>query len=397
MKNLLKLCLLSASVFSSFVTKADNPKTPTDSLNRFIEKKMKEAGIVGLSAAIILDKKLIWSEGYGLADTEKFIPFTPKTIMNIGSISKTFTGACIMKAVEQQKLSLDEDINVYLPFKVVNPNFPDAKITLRHLATHTSSLADRYPFYDSTYYYGGDSPVALGDFLKDYFVPGGKHYSPENFLNAKPGTMRDYSNIAAGLAGYIVELRTGMKLNEYCRKYIFKPLKMSNSGWFLSEVNLARHSRLYDNETGKSKVIPLYSVPTYPDGGVRTSVSELSAFFIALLNEGEYNGKRILEKATVREMVKFQFTETDKPENVDLKEKNSGIFWATKMNVTRIGHGGTDPGVKTEMLADLTGETGVILFCNTTLSKENAGKFYEIYNALWKYAATLKIAGKAKS
>ena len=46
----------------------------------------------------------------------------------------------------------------------------------------------------------------MGEFLKSYFVPGGAHYSKDNFLNVKPGTHREYSNIAAGLAGYIVEL-----------------------------------------------------------------------------------------------------------------------------------------------------------------------------------------------
>ena len=230
---------LTTTIFcSNIVGQSINKSTPKTSIDSFIESKMIETGIVGIGASIIIDKKVVWTNGYGYADKENKIPFTPSTIMNIASISKTFTGVCIMKAVEEGKVSLDEDINNYLPFKVINPNFPSEKITLRHLATHTSGLIDRQQVYDSTYNYGGRKPEPLGEFLKSYFLQGGKHYSKDNFLNAKPGTIRDYSNIGAGLAGFIIELRTGKSLNEYAKKNIFKPLKMQNSGWALKEVDV---------------------------------------------------------------------------------------------------------------------------------------------------------------
>jgi CubicO group peptidase (beta-lactamase class C family) len=363
----------------------------TNAIHTFIERSMKELEIVGIGVAIIIDKKLAWTEGYGYADKENKIPFAPSTIMNIGSISKTFTGICIMKAVEEGKVSLDEDINTYLPFKLVNPNFPNEKITLRHLATHTSGLADRYPFYtDSTYFYGGDKPEPLDEFLRNYFLPGGKHYSLDNFLKSKPGTYRDYSNIGAGLAGYIIELRTGRKLNEYGKQHIFRPLKMSNSGWSIAEININKHAKLYEKQGDSIIPIQLYEGTTYPDGGVRTSVNELSKFFICLLNDGKYNKTRILKKKTIDEMIRFQFNEYNKPENVKVDKLNSGIFWATKMGATRIGHNGSDPGVRTFMLSDLTKEIAVILFFNTSLSNEEEGKFFDIYSELYKYALDLK-------
>lgn len=362
-------------------------------IDTFIEKRVKESGMVGIGAALIINKELVWSKGYGYADKDNNLPFTINTIMNIGSIAKTFTGVCLMKAVEEKKLSLDEDINRYLPFKISNPFFPDEKITLRHLATHTSGITDRSPIYDSTYYYGGDSPEPLGEFLKNYFVPGGKYYMKENFLDKKPGTFREYCNIAAGLAGYIVEQVTGKKLNEYSRQYIFKPLKMKNTGWFFSEINLSNHSKLYNVKGDTTDLVQLYGLTTYPDGGVRTSVADLSKFFIALLNEGVYKGVRILKKESVREMLRFHFTPTNKPENVDIEKLNSGIFWATKRNATRIGHAGSDPGVKTEMLCDLSKEVGVILFTNTSLTEKNLFKYYfPIFDELYKYGVRIKEA-----
>lgn len=395
MKTLIAILIITSTVAYPQKGQCQNAKKtfrkPASSIDSIIEKNMQESGIVGIGAAIIVNRKLVWMRGYGYADKENKIPFTPNTIMNIASISKTFTGVCLMKAVEEKKLSLDEDINRYLPFKVVNPFFPDEKVTLRSLATHTSGLADRYPFYDSTYYYGADCPEPLGEFLKNYFVPGGKYYAKENFLNHKPGTFRDYSNIAAGLAGYIVETATGRKLNGYGKKYIFNPLKMKNTGWSLAEVTLSKHSKLYNKQGDSIQFIPLYTLPTYPDGGVRTSVADLSKFFIALLNDGEYKGVRILKKESVQEMQRFQFTDANKPKNVTLAKLNSGIFWATKQGATKIGHAGSDPGVKTEMLADIFKEVGVILFTNTSLSEKELEKYhFGIFDALYNYGKELK-------
>lgn len=346
--------------------------------------------MVGLAAALIINKKLVWTKGYGYADLENKIPFTPNTIMNIGSITKTITGASLMRAIEEKKIALDVDINNYLPFNVMNPYFPKEVITLRNLATHTSGIVDQYPLYSKTYYYGGDSPEPLGEFLKNYFEPNGKYYSKDNFLKQKSGSYREYSNIATGLAGYIIEITTGQKLNTYSKQHIFKPLKMNDTGWFLSEINLENHSKLYEKKEGIIKPIQLYGITTYPDGGVRTSVKDLSKFFISLLNNGEYEGTRILEKKSVDEMLKFQYTALNKPENVNLEELNSGIFWATKRNLTRIGHGGTDPGVKTIMISDTSKEIGVILFTNTSLDEDATNKFGDIYNELYSYALKLK-------
>jgi CubicO group peptidase (beta-lactamase class C family) len=314
--------------------------------------------------------------------------------MNVGSIAKTVTGVAMMRAVQEGKLSLDQDINTYLPFRVVNPHYPNERITLRHLATHTSGITDRWEVYSGTYHYGGDSPVPLGPFLEQYFSPGGTNYSRDNFLDAKPGTQRDYSNIGAGLAGYIVERAVGEPLNVYTRKHIFAPLRMTRTGWLLSEVDLANHSTLFVSQNGFSIPIPLYGGTTYPDGGVRTSVADLSKFFIALLNGGEYQGTRILDAGMAAEMLRFQFIDANRPENYPAEDGNSGLFWRTKFNGTRIGHGGNDPGLQTEMLSDLAREIGVIFFVNTSLSGPDQRATSIIFDALWRHAESLRAGGR---
>ncbi len=359
-------------------------------IDSVIKQQMSEAGIVGVGAAIIVDKKVVWTKGYGFSDQANATPFTSDTTMNVGSISKTFTGVAMMQAVNEGKLSLDEDINKYLPFRVVNPHHPNEKITLRHLATHTSGITDRWEVYAGTYHYGGDSPEPLGHFLGQYFARDGKNYSSDNFLDARPGIRRDYSNIGAGLAGFIIEYAVGEPLNVYTRSHIFEPLQMTRTGWFLSEVDLANHSKLYVSQNGLVIPIPLYGGTTYPDGGVRTSVADLSKFFIMLLNGGQYQGTRILDPGNAAEMLRFQFTDESRPENYPATEGNSGLFWRTKFNGTLIGHGGNDPGIQTEMLSDLSKEIGVILFMNTSLSEPDQRASTAIFDALWKYAVTLK-------
>jgi CubicO group peptidase (beta-lactamase class C family) len=389
---LLYLTLILINQIAFCQNKTYNVLLPLDTI---IERKMNEGGIVGIGAAIIVNKKLVWIKGYGYADKENKKPFTPHTIMNIGSISKNFMGACLFKAIEERKLNLDEDINTYLPFKVINPFFPNEKITLRHLATHSSSLIDRYPFYESTYFEGNESPETLGDFLKNYFVKGGKYYTDTNFVQHKPGTYYEYSNIPASLAGYIVETVTGKSLHDYAKQHIFKPLKMKRTGWHLDKIDISKHTKLYDKKGDTLKNIALYSNITYPDGGVRTTVNDLSKYFITLLNEGEYEGMRVLEKESMREMQRFQFSALSKPENVNIEKVNSGIFWATKQSVTKMGHSGTDPGIKAEMLTDLNKEVAVILFSNTDLTTRDMIKYHiGIFEELYKYGVKYRELNK---
>jgi CubicO group peptidase (beta-lactamase class C family) len=357
-------------------------------VDSMIAKTMQASGIVGLGAAVIVDKKLVWSKGYGYADLEARKPFSTRTVMNIGSVAKNFTGVCLMKAVEEGKLSLDEDINKYLPFSVRNPNFPDEKITLRQLVTHSSSLTDRHPFYGETYNYTGGKVEELGSFMQNYFDPKGKYYSKENFLNNKPGTYYQYSNIPAALAGYIVERVTGKTLQTYGRELIFKPLKLTQTGWSVQQISLADHSKLYERKGDTLNLIPLYTFPTYPEGGVRSTVQDLSAYFIMLLNNGIYNGVRILKSSSVEEMKRFQFNTANKPENMNIAKLNSGIFWSTKLGATRIGHNGSDPGVRVFMLTDLKEEISVVLFINTSIADEAVP--FQIYEFLYKFGTDLQ-------
>jgi CubicO group peptidase (beta-lactamase class C family) len=375
---------------------APAPIAQDPDLDAFIQAQMQEAGIAGLGAAILVDHEVVWMHGYGEADRARHVPFTPATVMNVGSITKTVTGVALMRAVQAGKLDLDADIDGYLPFAVANPAFPDAPITLRQLATHTSGITDRWAVYERAYHYGGDATEPLAAFLQGYFVPGGADYAKDNFLAVAPGTHREYSNIGAALAGYIVERATGERLDALTQREVFAPLGMRDTRWFLEGMDRDRHSTLYVAHNGFTVPIPPYGLVTYPDGGLRTSVADLSRLLAALLNGGELDGARILDADTVAEMQRFHFTAGHTPDNVDPAEKNSGIFWQTKFGGTVMGHGGNDPGLQAEMEASLDRRIGVVLLSNTSLSGEDGKVFVAVFKKLWERAEAIRAQTRAE-
>lgn len=191
-----------------------------------------------------------------------------------------------------------------------------------------------------------------------------------------------------------MELVTGKHLKEYGKEIIFKPLKMKSTAWALADIDTNKHTKLYDKKGEKISQIRWYEGTTYPDGGILTTVNDLSKFFIAILSDGKYEKTRILKEETAKEMVRFQYNERNKPDNVRLDKLNQGIFWATKLGATRVGHNGSDPGVRTFMLSDLNKEIGVIIFFNTSLGEKEEGVYFDIYEELYKFGQMIKTEKK---
>lgn len=339
---------------------------------------------MGVAGMVFVDGRAVWSKGYGHRDYLRTQPFTPSTPMAIASISKTFTGVAMMRLVAEGKLDLDADVNRYVPFRVRNPRFPDIPITLRMIATHTSSITDRWEVYRATYHWGGDAPESLRDFMTSYFDPDGHRYSTDNYTTVPPGTARDYSNIGAGLVGFIVERITGDRLDAYTRRHILAPLGMRSTGWFLRDLPVAELSMQFVERDGWAIPLQRYGGTTYPDGGVRSTVSDLSRFFQALLNHGEYAGVHILPAAQADEMTRFQFSGPAYPNGYGPGEGNSGLFWRTRRNGEFVGHGGNDPGVQTLMLSTVNRRVAVVLFSNTSGAQADRA-FDAIFFALKAY------------
>src|SRR5688572_5769550 len=102
------LATIAAVSFAAAPAVSAQPQPRTDiTLDTLIANRMADAGIMGVGAAVIVDRKVVWMKGYGFADYQRTRPFSPHTVMSVGSIAKPFTGVAMMRAVQEGRLSLD--------------------------------------------------------------------------------------------------------------------------------------------------------------------------------------------------------------------------------------------------------------------------------------------------
>ncbi len=113
-----------------------------EDLDLSIKKTTQNTLFTGLAVSVVKKDKILFQKAYGQANVAKNAPYTNQTLQPIASVSKTFIGVALRKAIEQGYFTLETPINDRLPFTVKNPNFPDKPITIKHLATHTSGLID---------------------------------------------------------------------------------------------------------------------------------------------------------------------------------------------------------------------------------------------------------------
>ena len=142
-------------------------ETYLDSLNLELEALSSKTIIPGFAVAIIQNDKVLFSKGFGYENLKSQKPFTVQSINSVASISKTFIGLSIMKLIDEGKLDLDEPINSILPYKVINPFYPDKEITVRHLVTHTSTISQEFDPEEV----GGSTIILLDSFTVDSTTP----------------------------------------------------------------------------------------------------------------------------------------------------------------------------------------------------------------------------------
>jgi CubicO group peptidase (beta-lactamase class C family) len=302
---------------------------------------------------------------------------TADTLFLIASVSKTIAATALMQLHDQGRFGLDDDINAYLPFRVAIPGSPSSPITFRQLLTHTSSIADNPAYINcplscdygselsSFVTKGADSPIALADLLKGYLTPGGAYYDEdENFKAEPPGSVHEYSNMGIVLAGYLVEVISGVPFDQYCRDHLFAPLGMTKSSWRLTGIDQSILAIPYDKSELGFVPYGHFGEPDYPDGMLRTSVNELANFMIAFMQGGRFNDRQILKETTVKDMLRRQ----------TILERSQGLAWFSRTinGRTLWGHDGSDNGAGAKMWFDPARKTGVILMTNGIWNSDNA-------------------------
>lgn len=176
-------------------------------------ERLEKLGFAG-SVVISMGGEPILGAGYGLADRERGIPWTPSTVSTVGSITKQFTGAAILALAEEGLLTVDDPIANYFA------DVPEDKrgITLYHLLTHSSGIIDLVGV-------GDWDPIGREEFVRRAI---------EQELAFAPGEGHEYSNAGFSLLGAVIEQLTGKSWEEYVRERLFLPAGMYETGYILA-------------------------------------------------------------------------------------------------------------------------------------------------------------------
>lgn len=330
---------------------------PPEDLDGFIEWQMAQGGVPGLAAAILRDGEVVWTGLYGWADVESETPVSERTLFQVGSISKTVTLVPLLRLVEDGVVDLDAPASAYLGFELAHPGFPDTTVTPRMLLTHTSGMQDVWSTL-SRVTEEGDPSITLEQLARDYTRPGGELYT-DGVWGPAPMTDRDYCNAGFAVAGRMIEVAGGAPFREQTATTVFEPLGMTQSGWFLADIDEADLATLYTWNDARRSFLPLDQVgfAHYPAGLLRTSLADLSRFLAAFMNGGELDGTRILSTDTVQSLWELQ---------VPSLSIRQGLVWSWgEVNAhAYIGHGGATIGGSAEMHHSPDDGIGLILMTN---------------------------------
>ena len=244
--------------------------TETTRIDSIATALMKKYNITGASIGIVDHNNVVLAKGYGFADKKNKVAADENTIYGIGSMSKTFTAMAIMKLHEEGKIDLEKSAEFYIPeltMKSLVENGPILKI--KELLTHTSGLPD-----DIMNGMMCSNNVGLWSIIPEL----------NQQVLAEPGGWKmNYSNVGFDLLGCVVERVSGMKYEDYIKKYIFDKTGMDNSGFYLASerANVAKGYRRDSVETAE----PI--IRDVPAGRIMSNVTEMNKFMLMMLNNGK--------------------------------------------------------------------------------------------------------------
>ena len=236
--------------------------------------------VPGCALGIIKDGKLIYSNGYGIADLEHDVEISPSSVFQTGSIAKHFVAFSILLLEEQGILSLDDTIQKYLP------DFPEyeSTITIRNLLYHTDGIRD----YGSLKYFKGIKGLnhttddAAYDLIKR-----------QKELNCIPGEDFVYGNSGYFLMGKIIKKASGQSLRQFAQEHIFGPLGMKSTFFYDNHRDLVKNRAFsYSTKNGEDGYNNIIIKNDHVGGsGLYTTIEDLALwdknFYSNKLGKGE--------------------------------------------------------------------------------------------------------------
>ncbi|MEM7016020.1 MAG: serine hydrolase domain-containing protein, partial [Pseudomonadota bacterium] len=325
--NVRSFILLLLLMFTCHVSLAE-PQISQETVKAFFDGafhvQKQDHDLAGVTVSVVYENQVLFKAGYGYADIEAGTPVDPdKTLFRIASISKPFVWTAIMQLHEQGKLDLDDDVNQYLNGWQIPATY-DEPVRIWHLLTHTPGLEDHAIGMNAR---DLDEVMPLADYLQDN-VP--RRVRP-------PGTFASYSNWSTSLAGHIIEQVTEQTWSDYVDQHILQPLAMhaTNAHQPMADELMANHAKSYRHGNGELEVQGFQYLNDSPAGVMSTTADDMTRFMIAHLNDGEWNGHRILQPDTARRMQSPLFEVHDR-----IPPMLHGFYRADLNDQVIYGHGG---------------------------------------------------------
>lgn len=351
---------------------ADNPRV-AQALNLaqiWLDGQRAYEQIPGISAAVVHDQQVVWAGGFGYADVARRAPATASTIYSICSISKLFTSIATLQLRDAGKLRLDDPVAKHLPWFTIKRTFPDAgEITIEGLLTHASGLPREA---DYPYWSGPDFTFPTHDQIVAKLSSQETLYPAERYFQ--------YSNLGLTLAGEIVSAASGQPYDSYVRTRILEPLRLQSTRTDMPEAE--RNGRLavgYGSLTreGSRRPAPFYLARGIaPAAGFSSTAEDLARFAswqFRLLGGGD--GAGVLKASTLRQMHRVHFIDPD-------WQTSYGLGFAVRRveDKTFVGHGGSCPGYRTELLMQPQEKIATVVMANAqgVNTGQLAQKLYEI-------------------
>jgi CubicO group peptidase (beta-lactamase class C family) len=253
-----------------------------EAVDEFVTNYIKRNGLPGASIVIVKDGKVVYEKGYGHDSEGK--PLTEKSLMRIGSVSKSFTAFSVLQLVDEGKINLDDPVVKYLPELTMNDSRLQ-KVTIRHLLSHTSGIP---------------SPTIVPPANT---VKAGVERLQDRQLKWQPGDKYLYSNPNYWILARLVEVISGMEFPQYLKQKIFSPLGMDNT---LSAINsgdpVKGLSQGYITAYGTALPWSELEQMFAGSGGVISTAADMGKWLSMHTNEGKnVNGERLLSKPLLEE------------------------------------------------------------------------------------------------
>ncbi|HYC86101.1 MAG TPA: serine hydrolase domain-containing protein [Chryseosolibacter sp.] len=338
--------LIAALCFNGCSPVKEQAPKQFDDLDRYLTSELSQAEPGG-AVLIMKADSIIYSKGFGVADVVTKEPVTPKTLFNLGSISKTFVANAILKLQEEGRLSVEDSLIKYFP-GFANRALVQG-IQLKHLLTHTSGLPDNRNVRADTVFY-----LTAKD--EENWAP----VMNAESLNFQPGTNYEYSNPAFNALALIVERVSGMKWQSYIEKNIFRPAGMSTSTITDGPHPESGVAHAYVRIGEEWKEDDYGEEPTFAasgNGGVWSSVEELAMYEIALQKAVFLKAETVADSRTVKQFDNWSAT---KPPFI-------GWSWFIRERdgLRVVGHTGDQGGFLCNYVTVPEKDVFFVILCNT--------------------------------